>query len=140
LACYSLAKKVDQRGQKQDKKPEQSPWEDKLNISISTTQWGDVKQITSGDSTIRQPRVIKRNVIMALTTVTLAGLMVIQAVGPAVLDNRPVVDDVGESSVEIASVRGFLALEELSTETNPRAELSNIFLTPNGEGSSAVAK
>jgi hypothetical protein len=77
---------------------------------------------------------------MALTTVILAGLMVIQAIGPAVLDNRPIVDGTGESSVEVTSVRGFLALEELGTETTQRAELSNIFLNPNGSGSGAVPK
>jgi hypothetical protein len=129
-----------QRGLKQDKETEQRPREDKLNISISTTQWGDVKQVTSRDSASHRPSVIKRNFIMALTTVTLAGLMVIQAAEPATLDNRPAVDDAGERSVEVASVRGFLALEEPRSETTLRAESSNIFLYLDGDGSNVVPK
>jgi len=51
---------------------------------------------------------------MALSTVTLAGLMVIQAVGPAAINNHPVIDSAVERSAEVISGEDFLALEELS--------------------------
>jgi hypothetical protein len=108
-----------------------------MNISISTTQWGDSKQVTSQDSANRRSSVIIRNLIMALSTVTLAGLMVIQAVGPAAFDNRPDVDSAAEGSAEVIGGEDFLALEELSTDELLQVELSK---TDISSGSSAVPK
>ncbi|HEY43814.1 MAG TPA: hypothetical protein G4O11_07515 [Anaerolineae bacterium] len=100
-----------------------------MNISISTTQWGDVRRVTSRERASRRTSVISRNLIMALMTVTLASLMVIQAVGPAAFDNRPVVDDAVERSVEVMSGEELL-----------QAELSYSDISSDGGGSNAVPK
>ena len=108
-----------------------------MNISISTTQWGDAKQVASRDSSNRRSSVISRNLIMALSTVTLAGLMVIQATGPAAFDTRPIDDESVGRSAEVISSEDFLALEELSAEELLRLELSNSTIS---SGSSALPK
>ena len=96
-----------------------------MNISISTTQWGDARQEANRDSAGRRSGVISRNLIMALSTVTLAGLMVIQAVGPAAIDNRPVIDSAVERSAEVIEGEDLLAVEELNADEILRIELSN---------------
>jgi hypothetical protein len=62
---------------------------------------------------------------MALSTVTLAGLILIQAVGLGAIDNRPVIDSAGERSAEVISGVDFLVLEELSADELLQIELSN---------------
>lgn len=111
-----------------------------MNISISTTQWGDTRQVTSRDSASRRSSVISRNLIMALSTVTLAGLMVIQAVGPASFDNRPVIDGAAERSAEVIGGEDILALEELSADEILQVELSKTDISSDGGGSSSVPK
>lgn len=111
-----------------------------MNISISTTQWGDAKQVTSRDSASRRTSVISRNLIMALSTVTLAGLMVIQAVGPAAFDNRPITDSAGERSAEVIGGEDFLALEELSADELLQIKLNKTDISSDGGGSSALPK
>lgn len=108
-----------------------------MNISISTTQWGDARQVASRDSAGRRSSVISRNLIMALSTVTLAGLMVIQAVGPAAIDNHPVIDSAIEHSAEVISGEDVLPLEELSGDDLMQIELSN---TDISSGTSALPK
>ena len=77
-----------------------------MNISISTTQWGDARQEANRDSAGRRSGVISRNLIMALSTVTLAGFMLIQAVRPADFDYRPVVNGAVERSAEVIGAEG----------------------------------
>jgi hypothetical protein len=49
-----------------------------MNINISTTQWGDTeKSVAHYDA--KSPTTISRYLIMALMTLTIAGLMVLQA-------------------------------------------------------------
>ncbi|HEY46969.1 MAG: hypothetical protein AMJ88_02895 [Anaerolineae bacterium SM23_ 63] len=108
-----------------------------MNISISTTQWGDARQVASRDSSNRRSGVISRNLIMALSTVTLAGLMVIQAIGPAAIDTRPIDDGSVEHSAELLSGEDFLALEELSVDELLQFELGNTAIS---SGSSALPK
>jgi hypothetical protein len=74
---------------------------------------------------------------MALSTVTLAGLMVIQAVGPAAIDNRPVIDSAVERSAEVIVGEDLLALEELNADEILRFELSNSVIS---SGSSELPK
>lgn len=108
-----------------------------MNISISTTQWGDARQEANRDSAGRRSSVISRNLIMALSTVTLAGLMIIQAVGLAAIDNHPVIDSTVERSAEVISGEDFLALEKLSGNELLQIELSN---TDISSGPSALPK
>jgi hypothetical protein len=108
-----------------------------MNISISTTQWGDNRQEASRDSAGRRSSVISRNLIMALSTVTLAGLMVIQAIGPAAIDNRPVINSAAERSVEIIGSEDLLVLEELSADELLQIKLSNTDLS---SGTSVLPK
>jgi hypothetical protein len=84
--------------------------------------------------------VISRNLIMALSTVTLAGLMVIQAIGPAVIDTRPIDDGLAERSAEVISGEDFLTIEELSADELLQLELSNPTISSDGDGSSALPK
>ncbi len=111
-----------------------------MNISMSTTQWGDARQVVSRDSSNRRSSVISRNLIMALSTVTLAGLMVIQAIGPAAIDTRPVDDGSAERSAEVISGDGFLSLEELSVDEPFQYELSNTTISSDGGGTNALPK
>jgi hypothetical protein len=111
-----------------------------MNICISTTQWGDVKKATSRDRVSRQNSTISRNLIMALMTVTLASMMVIQAIGPSAFDRRTVVDDTAERSVEVVSGEELLPLEGISVEEFLRAELSYSDISSDGGGSNAVPK
>jgi hypothetical protein len=84
--------------------------------------------------------VISRNLIMALSTVTLAGLMVIQAIGPAVIDTRPIEDGLVERSAEVISNEDFLNIEELSADELLQLELSNTAISSDGGRSSALPK
>ena len=74
---------------------------------------------------------------MALSTVTLAGLMVIQAVGPAAIDNHPVIDSAVEHSAEVIGGEDLLALEKLSADEILQIELSG---TDINFGTSALPK
>jgi hypothetical protein len=62
---------------------------------------------------------------MTLSTVTLAGLMVIQAVGPAAINIHPVIDSTVERSAEVIGGEDLLALEEINADEILQIELSN---------------
>lgn len=111
-----------------------------MNISISTTQWGDARQVASRDSSNRRSSVISRNLIMALSTVTLAGLMVIQAIGPAVIDSHTIDDGSVERPAEVISGEDFFGLEELSADELLQLELSNTSISSDAGGSIALPK
>jgi hypothetical protein len=84
--------------------------------------------------------VISRNLIMALSTVTLAGVMVIQAIGPTAIDTRPIDDGSLERSVELIGGENLIALDELSPDELLQFELSNSAISSDGGGTSALPK
>jgi hypothetical protein len=84
--------------------------------------------------------VISRNLIMALSTVTLAGLMVIQAIGPAVIDSHPIDDGSVERPAEVISGEDYFGLEELSAVEILKLELNNTSISSDVGGSSALPK
>jgi len=108
-----------------NKATDQRPGEDKMNITINTTQWGDANQPIIRNAAERHPMSIIRNMVMTFTIVSLAGLMVIQILSPSSDDVQAVVNDPAERSAEVVSGEDLLSVEMMSTDDILQTELNN---------------
>jgi hypothetical protein len=109
---------------REDKATDLKPWEDKMNITINTTQWGDANQPIIRTTAERHPMSIIRNMVMTITILSIAGLMVIQILSPSPENVQAVVNDPVERSAEVVSGEDLLSAEVMSTENILRTELN----------------
>ena len=94
-----------------------------MNITINTTQWGDANQPIIRNAVMRHPVSISRNLVMAFTIVSLAGLMFIQILSLSPNSFQAVANDIAERSAEALNGENLPSAEVMSVENLLRTEL-----------------